>query len=721
MKRTLLLIALCFSILGVFSQTQITLKDIYGAGTFYPNTVDGIVSMNDGEHYTTLNMGRNTISKYSYKTGEMVENLFKAKDFKDVKIPWIFDYQFNHDETMMLISTNYDPIYRHSFKADYYIYDLKEKTLKPLSEEGSQQLACFSPDGSKISFVRNNNIYVVDLATGIEQSITTDGEWNHIINGAPDWVYEEEFSFSKAYEWSPDGNYLAFLKTDESNVKQYSIQLFDGLYPSNYEYKYPKAGEENSKVDVYVYQFKSGLTVKMDIPGREDDYIPRIKWTNTENTLAIVHLNRLQNELTIIFGDALSGNTEDVLTYTEKKYIEINDDLTFLEDGQRFLFSHESDGYRHLYLYSNNGKLINQVTKGNWEMTTLYGCDNNAGKVYYQSCESSPINRSIYSVNLDGSGKKLLSAATGTNEAEFSSSFAYFINTYSDANTPYIVTLNNSEGELIREIENNNALRQDIKDKYCFSEKKFFTFTTSEGVELNGWMIKPANFKASKKYPVLFYVYGGPGIQTVTNDWDYNLAWWQMLAQQGYIVVSVDNRGTGARGKDFRQVTYGQLGKYEVIDQIEAAKYLGAQKYVDKSRIGIFGWSYGGYMTALCMTIGADYFKAGIAVAPVTNWRYYDSVYTERYNGLPQNNASGYDDNSPINHTSELKGSFLLVHGTADDNVHFQNSVELVQKLIDSDKQFETMYYPNLDHSIYGGNARMHLYTKMTNFIYNKL
>ncbi|NLA23479.1 MAG: S9 family peptidase [Bacteroidales bacterium] len=721
MKKVINLFVLVFVVFALNAQTKISLSDIYQSPKFRANTVDGVISMKDGTSYTNFNMGRNAINKFSYETGKQIETIFKAKDFSEVQMPYIFDYQFNADETQILVSTNYEPIYRHSFKADYYIYNLADKTLKALSENGAQQLACFSPDGKKVSFVRDNNIYIIDLENNSEKAITDDGKWNNIINGAPDWVYEEEFSFSQAYEWSPDSKYLAFMKFDESHVKMFTIDMYGDLYPDRYEFKYPKAGEENSIVDVYIHKLEDGKNMKVDIAERGDDYIPRIKWTNLPGVLSVVHLNRLQNHWTLLLANAENGLSNKIIELKDEKYIEISDDFMYLNDGQRILMTNENDGFRHIYLYDIDGRELAQITKGEWEVTKLYGYDEINKKVFYQSSEVSPLDRSIYSISIDGSNKKCLTESYGTSEAEFSSNFSYFINTYSDANTPYLICLFDAEGNKVREIENNNSLKKTIKETYQFTEKEFISFTSSEGIELNGWMIKPPKFNPRKKYPVFMYVYGGPGHQTVTNSWDYQMPWWQMLAQNGYIVVSIDNRGTGARGKDFRQVTYGQLGKYEVIDQIEGAKYLGKQKFVDADRIGIFGWSYGGYMTALCMTIGADYFKAGLSVAPVTNWRYYDTVYTERYNGLPQDNASGYDDNSPINHMSKLKGKFLLVHGMADDNVHFQNATELVNKLVDNDKQFETMYYPNRNHGIYGGNTRMHLYTMMNDFIFKNL
>lgn len=708
--------------IGINAQSKITVEDLYKKGTFRQNSVYGISSMKDGLSYTNLNNTRSIITKYSYISGEKTDVIFSIKDVKTEGLDWIFDYEFNSDETKVLISSQYQSIYRHSFKAEYFIYDISTKKILRLSENGKQQLASFSPDGTKVAFVRDNNIWVKDIINDTpEIQLTNDGEWNKILNGAPDWVYEEEFSYNKAYSWSADSKNIGFLKSDESNVKMYSMPMYGGLYPENYEFKYPKAGEDNSKVSIHIVNVETKNIINADMGNLEDMYIPRIKFTKDPNILSVIKMNRLQNKYELYLINAETGSSNVVLTLTDSKYIEINDDLCFLDDKKHFVLSHETSGYLHLYLYDINGNLINQITSGNWDITALYGIDETSGTLYFQAAKTSPLNREIYSVDLKGQNLKLLTEKVGTNDAEFSNGFKYFINTFSDANTPPFITLNDNTGKVIRELETNKNLVKQITENYKFTKKEFFTFKTDDGTELNGWMIKPEKFKENKKHPVLMYVYGGPGHQTVTNSWDREMGWWQMMAQNGYIIVSVDNRGTGARGKDFRQVTYEQLGKYEVIDQIEAAKYLGSLKFVDKNRIGIFGWSYGGYMSTLCMTIGADYFKLGIAVAPVSNWRYYDSVYTERYNGLPKNNAKGYDDNSPINHVKKMKGHFLLVHGTADDNVHFQNSVDLVDKLIEANINFETLYYPNKDHSIYGGNSRVHLYTKMTNFVLNNL
>lgn len=723
MKNFTFILILAFISIGVIAQKNITVEDIYQKGTFRMNSVHGINSMNDGKHYTSLNLPRNTINKYKYETGEIVKTLFKASDFNENLINWIFDYSFNLEETKILFSVQHESIYRHSFKAEYFIYDIENNELSRLSENGKQQLASFSPDGSKVAFVRDNNIYMKDITISNSEEIqlTSDGKRNEIINGAPDWVYEEEFSFSKAFQWSPCSQRIAFYKTDEIHVKTFSMTIYGDLYPEKHEFKYPKAGEENSNVSIHIIDVNSKNTINTDLGNMDDKYIPRIFWTQDKNILGVIKLNRLQNKYELILVDAKSGNSQVIITIEDEKYIEISDNILFINNNKNILLTHEQSGFNHIYLYDINGNLVRQLTDGEWEVTKFYGYDRSNNVVYFQCAKSSPFNRDVYSVDLNGENLTKMSDKEGNNDFVFSKEFKYYINNYSSFNSPLFVTLHDSKGNLIRELEKNESLVKRISEDYKFVDKEFFSFTTTEGVELNGWMIKPPNFKSRKEHPVLMYVYGGPGHQTVLNSWDRNMAWWQMLAQKGYIVVSVDNRGTGARGKEFRQVTYGQLGKYETIDQIEAAKYLGSLRYVDENRIGVFGWSYGGYMAALCMTIGAEFFKLGIAVAPVSNWRHYDTIYTERYNGLPQDNPEGYDDNSPINHVEKLKGEFLLVHGTGDDNVHVENSIDLANELINANKQFDLMIYPNRNHGIHGGYTRLHLYNMMTNFIVNKL
>lgn len=718
-----IIIVAYFAVNAQIIKKEITLEDIWAKRTFYPSRIDGVVPMKDGEHYCMLENDA-MINVYEYKTGDSIRTIVHTSqlipDGKNDPI-YIDEYILSPDETKILIGTETERIYRYSTKMEYYIWDIKTEKLSKLSDGGKQRLASFSPDGSKVAFLRDNNVFYKDLSSGKETQITSDGLFNFIINGSPDWVYEEEFSFTQAYEWSPDGSMIAFYRFDESKVKEFDLVLYDSLYPTLYKYKYPKAGEDNSIVSILVYDLISKKTQVMDVGKEKDQYIPRIKWTENTGVLSIQRLNRLQNKLEILLADASNGSSKVIYSEQNKYYIEITDNLIFLKDKKHFVFSNENDGFNHIYLYNLDGSNIKQLTSGKWDVLEIKGVDEKNGLVYFISDEESPINKALYSVKLDGTKKIKISEKNGTNDVEFSEGFKYFINTYSDANTPLIITINKSSGTELKVLENNSEIIDATKE-FGFSPQEFFTFKTSDDIELYGWMIKPPNFDQSKKYPVLMYVYGGPGDQTVINSWGYyNYAWFEMLAQKGYIVVSVDNRGTGGRGEAFKKCTYGQLGKLETIDQIEAAKYLGNLSYVDKSRIGIWGWSYGGYMIALCLTKGADYFKMGIAVAPVSNWRYYDNIYTERYMGLPKDNANGYDDNSPVNHVKMLKGKLLIVHGTADDNVHYQNSMMLVNSLVNANKQFEMQFYPNKNHSIYGGYTRYHLFKKMTDYIIENL
>jgi len=718
MQRFISIILLSSLFLGCFNlsaQKNISLEDIWLSPKFYPKRIQEIRSMNDGEHYCFLQS--NKIIRYKYKTAKEVDVIYDAKK-DDIQID---DYQFNASEKKILLATESEAIYRHSFSAYYYIYDIKEKTLIPLSKNGKQQLAEFSPCGKKIAFVRENNLFLYDIATNAEVQITTDGKQKHIINGTTDWVYEEEFALTKGFYWSPKGDKIAYYKMDESEVKEFCMMIYGNLYPEKYEYKYPKAGEDNSIVDIYIYDLQKNNHQKIDLGEETDIYIPRIAWTRSNDFLAIQRLNRLQNHLEILKVNVNDFSIQAIYNEKNKYYIDITDNLYFLENGNEFIISSEQDGYNHLYLYDINGNFVRQLTKGNWDVVEFSGYDEENQVFYYISTEDSPINHLLYSTNIKGEDKKLLSKEKGFHHADFSNNFQYYINSYSDINTPHIYRIYNAKGKEIHCLEDNKNLRDYIKEAN-FSSAEFFSFTTSEDVKLNGWMIKPPDFDSNKKYPVLMHVYGGPGSQTVKNSWGYfNYVWHQMLAQNGYIVVSVDNRGTGGRGEEFKKCTYLQLGKLETIDQIEAAKYLRNLSYVDKDRIGIWGWSYGGYMSTLCLTKGADYFSTAIAVAPVTNWRYYDNIYTERFMRTPQENADGYDNNSPILDVKKMKGKYLLIHGTADDNVHVQNAYDLVTALVNANKQFEMQFYPNKNHGIYGGYTRYHLYKRMTEFIYQNL
>ncbi|NVO01522.1 MAG: S9 family peptidase [Bacteroidetes bacterium] len=706
-----------------YAQKEITLTDIWASRTFYPNSVRDIVSMKDGEHYCVLKDGI-LLVEYDYKTGKEIKTITRTSELKTDAKPdgiEIDEFAFNSDETKLLIGSETESIYRHSTMSNYYVYDLVSKKITLLSSGKKQRLAAFSPDGTKVAFIVDNNIFVKDLMTNIETQITKDGLYNNIINGTTDWVYEEEFSFTGAFFWSPDGNKIAYYKMDESKVKEYDMTMYGELYPEQYKYKYPKAGEDNSIVTIWIYDVKSNSSIPADIGPEKNQYIPRIKWTKDPNQLSIQRMNRLQNKLEILLTNAANGSSKVIYNEENKCYIDITDNLTFLNDKKSFLISSEKDGYNHIYQFGFDGNMIRQITKGNWDVDAFKGIDEKNQIIYFTSSEISPMDRDLYSIKLDGTGKKRISSKKGVSDVEFSNNFKYYVSNFSDANTPYYSSINKSDGKELVKLEDNSNVLASMKE-YGFGKKEFFNFKTTENIELNGWIIKPLNFDSTKKYPVLMYVYGGPGSQTVENQWSsFDFAWFQMLAQKGYLVVSVDNRGTGARGAEFKKMTYMQLGKFETIDQIETAKYLGKLKYIDSKRIGIFGWSYGGYMSSLCMTKGSEYFKTGIAVAPVTNWRNYDNIYTERYMRTPQENPKGYDENSPINFTKKLNGKFLLVHGVADDNVHIQNSMELIKSLVDANKQFEMQFYPNKNHGIYGGNTRFHLYTRMTEFLLKNL
>ncbi|MHC1707900.1 MAG: S9 family peptidase [Bacteroidales bacterium] len=701
---------------------ELTLKDIWGSRTFFPKRPAELTPLKDGLHYYL--QSADSVNVFEYESGLKTGTLFTNKDLitADKKDSLSMDdFSLSADETKVLISTETDRIYRRSSKSNYFVLDLATKQIKAVSIHGKQRLADFSPDGKKVAFVRDNNLFIKDLTTDIEEQFTSDGALNSIINGATDWVYEEEFEFSKGFFWSPDGRKIAFYRFDESQVKEFSYTEWGELYPQEYRYKYPKAGEDNSRVTLWIYDLEKKTTLPVDLGKVSDYYIPRVKWTQNPAVLSFYRMNRHQNKLELMLADASNGASRVIYTEENPAYIEVNDHLTFTPDNKFFFLSSETTGYRHLYLFTIDGRLIRQITTGNWEVTDINGYDPQKRVIYFTSTETSPLDRDLCSVNLDGTKLKKISKKKGWNSAVYSSTYKYFVYSFTDANTPPVHSVNTIKNKELRVLEDNQKLL-DASKEYGFSPVEFFTVPAAEGLELNAYMIKPASFDPAKKYPVFMNVYGGPGSQSVENRWGYfDFAWYQMLAQKGYISVCVDNRGTAFRGESFKKCTYKQLGKLETEDQIAAAKYLSKLPYIDGNRIGIWGWSYGGYMTALCMTKGADVFKTGIAVAPVINWRNYDNIYTERFMQTPQENPSGYDENSPVHFAKELKGNFLLVHGTADDNVHFQNSVEFADALISANKQFRQFFYPNRNHGIYGGNTRMHLYKMMTDFILEKL
>lgn len=733
-KYLLVSLFLVFGTLTASAQEKknFDLEDLYMRPTFYAKSVRGMNSMKDGKTYASFEKGQLNI--YNYKTGKLEKTLFGITDLvmqgEDMPIG-LQDYVLSDNEDKMLCATEMESIYRHSYHATYYIYDFNTKTLQPLSKNGKQRLATFSPDATKVAFMRDNNLFIKDLKTGEEKQFTNDGLYNHIINGAPDWVYEEEFSFSQGFYWSPDSKKIAFMKFDESKVREFQMEEFEGLYPDWYSFKYPKAGEDNSVVEIYVYNLESGKTVKMDTGTETDIYLPRIAWTKDANTLAIQRLNRHQNHLEILAADATTGKSRVFYDETNDYYIDITDDWHFLEDGKRFLMTSEKSGYNHIYLYNLDGSLVKQLTDGPWDVTKVYGFDGK--EVYFQAAKNTPTDRQIYAVNLKGQMREVI-GRVGTNSATFSNDFSYLINVNSSISQPRQFELYTNKGKLVRVLEDNHEFAEKLKT-FNLGEKKLmkisdpaFVLPDGKQVDVDAWQILPPDFDPAKKYPVLIYVYGGPGHQTVNNSWADSDYWWmQLLAQHGIISVSINNRGSGAQGEVFKKMTYLQLGKYETEDMITLAKYMAKQPYVDADRIGIYGWSYGGFMAANGITKGADVISTAVSVAPVTNWRYYDNVYTERFMRTPQENPDGYDLNSPVHNTALIKGNYLLCHGSGDDNVHYQNAMELIKAMISNGKQFDLMIYPNKNHGIYGGyeygdgECRMHLFNKIDNFLFEHL
>lgn len=696
---------------------EITLEEIWD-GTFSPDYMNALNSMN-GDFYSVLNVddvsGATTVDKYSYLTQQKVETIVSSENLYGLNR--FSSYAFNNDETKLILGTDFKKIYRRSYKGTYYVYDRATKQLALIGK--SIQEPTFSPDSKKVAYVKENNLYVRNLETNRETRVTNDGKVNAIINGITDWVYEEEFAFVRAYDWSKDSNYVSFLRFDEREVPEFSMNITgNSLYPSTQTFKYPKAGEKNSKVSLHLFSLVDKGVRRID--AGEYEYIPRIQWTNNPTVLSITTLNRHQNDLKLYFYDAASKKLNLVLNEKDEAYVDIQDNLTFLEDNS-FIWTSEKDGFNHIYHYNTDGTLKNQITKGNWEVTNYYGFNKTNKKIYYQSVENGSINRGVYSINLDGTGKKLLTPKNGQSSASFSKNMNFFINNHSSTNEVPTYTLYDSTGKKIKLLIDNLELEVKLKN-YQLSKKEFFTYSIN-GNDLNMWVMKPANFDPKKKYPLLLFQYSGPGSQQVSNRWNRSNDYWhQMLAQKGIIVACVDGRGTGFKGRDFKKVTQKELGKYEVEDQIAAAKFFSTEPYIDANRIGIWGWSYGGFMSSNCLLKGNDVFSMAIAVAPVTSWRFYDSVYTERYMTTPQENPTGYDENSPIMHADKLKGDYLLIHGSGDDNVHVQNTMRMVNALVAANKPFDMFIYPDRAHGIYKGkNTRLHLYNKMTNFVLDKL
>jgi dipeptidyl-peptidase-4 len=704
----------------VFAQREITVPDFTTENKFVQKDVVGINWMKDGKFYSVLES--NKIVRYNVATGSS-EVIVDCSQLTPQLA--VVSYSFSSDEKKLLLLTSFTSIYRRSYKGEYFVYDIQNKTVSRLSEGGKQSYATFSPDGSKVAFVRDNNLFFVNLASKQEVQVTTDGKFNEIINGSTDWVYEEEFTFVVGFYWSPNGEKLAYYRFDETAVKEYNMQVWGrSLYPKDYRFKYPKAGEKNSTVEIWVYDLLSAKKIKADLGSMEDTYIPRVKWTQDPNLLSVRTLNRLQNNLKTFHTNASSGASVVVLDQKSDTYIdlEFTDDLTYLKNGKQFICSSETDGYKHFYLYNLDGMLVRQITSGNFEVSQFVGLDEKSNTLFYTSAEVSPLERHFYSITLDGKKKAKLSNGAGTHEINASPDFSYYIDKYSNSSQPLTVSLYKVKGNaLVKVLEGNDELKKSISE-FRIASKESFSYKTVDGTMLEGHLIKPRNFDASRQYPVLIYQYSGPGSQNVSNSFGGGHFYFhQLLTQKGYLIAIIDTRGTGGRGEAFKKATYKELGKLELEDHIAGAKFLSSLDYVDDSRIGIWGWSYGGYMSSLAMTKGAGIFKMGIAVAPVTNWRFYDTIYTERYLQTPQFNAKGYDDNSPSTYAANLKGNFLLVHGTGDDNVHFQNSIVLEDALINAGKQFRSFFYPDKHHGLQGEKTKLHLYTMLTDFVLENL
>lgn len=719
---------LLFAASAMLAGERLDLKAVAG-GDFAGEALTRVEPMADGETYAQISKDGKQVVKYSFKTGKQVGVIFDANAVRGANIGSIDGYVMSPDGRRMLIQTHTKRIYRRSFTAEYYIYTLGNSSVVPLSDDGPQQTPIFSPDGNQIAFVRDNNIFLVKLLyDNAESQVTKDGKRNEVINGIPDWVNEEEFATNSSMVFTADSKQICWIRYDESAVKEYSMQMFKGSnpsmdeyadYPGFYSYKYPVAGGENSKVAVYSYDIKSRQTRKMQLPLDADGYIPRIKMTSDPTKVAIFTLNRHQDNLSIYMANPLSTVCQLVIQDKVDKYFKEEAMANIKITDRHILMPSDRDGYMHLYLYTLGGQLKRRVTRGNYEVTDVYGYDEATGDVYYAANELGPQDKQVYVAHQNGKTERL-TAREGYNSATFSAGYKYFINTWSDINTPVVYTLNNNSGKVLSTLVDNKGLKEKLA-AYDLGTRELFSFTTSEGVKLNGWMVKPAGFDASRRYPVIMYQYGGPGNQQVLNSWNIGMCGQgalleQYMAQQGYIVVCVDGRGTGGRGAEFEKCTYLRLGELEAKDQVETALWLGSQPYVDKNRIGIWGWSYGGWNTLMSMSEGRPVFRAGVAVAPPTSWRYYDTVYSERYMRTPKENPSGYDEVNPMARVDKLSGALLICHGLADDNVHFQNTAEYTEALVQADKDFKENIYTNRNHSIYGGNTRNHLFRQIVNF-----
>ncbi len=721
MKQFVFILFTLFGFQLLFSQTgsnRVELKEVV-EGKFSAKGISEMRPLPDGEHYTMLSTDKKAVLRYSYQTGKIVDTLFNVKTVRETALDAIDDYWISNTGYRIIVSTDKEYVFRRSWKANLYDYDVRRNYLKPLTEAGGKlMIPTFSPDGRMCAYVKDNDIWLKKFDYDTESQVTKDGAAGKILNGITDWVYEEEFVVTNLMAWSPDSKFLAFVKSDETEVPSFSFQLFDGsLYPGFETFKYPKAGENNSKVSCHVYNVDTKDIKKMNIPMDADGYIPRIDFTQNPEQLAVMTLNRQQNVFSMYYANPKSSVSRLILRDENKYYID-SDLIPYISfSKENFTYISEKDGFSHIYLYTSNGILDRQVTSGNWDVTDFYGINPVNKTIYYQSAEESPLRRAVYMIDSKGKTTKL-STRVGTNNATFSANFKYYVNNYSNTTTPNLITINDDKGKEILVLNDNAGLKSKLQS-LNLPQKEFFTFNNPQGISINGWMLKPADFSPSKKYPVLMVQYSGPDSQQVLDK--FGIGWEDYMASRGYIIACVDGRGTGARGEEFRKCTYMNMWMLESDDQVAAAQYLGGLGYVDKNKIAIWGWSYGGSITLMSMSRGNGIFKAGIAIAPVTSWKLYDSVYTERYMRTPKENFTNYEKNSPISLAGNLQGRLLLVHGTSDDNVHFQNSMYYSQALIEAGKQFEEQFYPNKNHSILGAKYRFHLYSRVEDFLQRNL
>lgn len=706
----------------IHPQKKLTLEDIFNSNKFSEKRLDNVQWMPDGSSFTYTKINSKTrlndIYKYDVKAGENSLFINGNSLVYNGQTIILSSYSFSGNGRFLLFSGPGQKIWRYSYYAPYYVLDLKSKKIFSL-EDGSSRLrnVKFSPDSKYAGYVYNSNIYIVDLKTEKKQQITNDGNKN-ILNGIFDWVYEEEFSLIDAWRWSPDSKKIAFWRLDQTRVKEFYLDDEMGQYNVITPIKYPKVGEQNSVVKIGVYDLGKNKTSWMDIGSETNIYVPRIYWTNTSDKLAIMRLNRRQNHLELLLANSGTGQSNVIISDSNKTWVNAEHDILFLQKKDEILWTSESSGFNHAYLYDYSGKLINQITSGNWEVTSIEAVDEENGLLYFYGKKDSPIDQNVYRINLNGENLKRITQENGWHEAIFSPHCKYFIDEFSSAYSLTMTSLRNADGSIMTRLADND----NILEGYSFSFPQFSSFVTTDGVKLNYYMIKPPDFNPDKKYPVIVYGYGCPIVQTVVDEWGKTGELWnEFMAQKGYIIFSVDNRGTGGRGKKFKDYAYGDISKWAVHDQIEGARFLSSLPYVDSSRIGFWGWSGGGYLTLLMLTRGADYFSTGVSVAPVSNLRLYDDIWTERYMGLTDENETGYKAANALNYAGLLKGHLLIVHGTTDDNVHFQNTLQMINVLQKNLKQFDLMIYPDKRHSIYGRSTHLHLFRLISDYFFNHL